>query len=197
MNYREVNSLLDAAAAIDGVLTMSDIRILFNQFSNSAIFKKLAKLVADGVLIKVKAGVYALPAVSLEAISQRMEPQSYISTGTILAKALVIGSIPARRLQAVKVGRPRTYVCKLGTIEYLSIKEELFFGYDFRLGIKEASPEKAFLDTCYYYFKGRKFSFDLFEDVNLDRLNMDVIQEALERYDRRFINFFNTNWGMQ
>lgn len=181
---------------MDGVLTLSDVRVLFARYSDAAVFKKLEALVCDGVLVKVKRGVYALPSASLAAISQRLARQSYISTGAVLAKTLVIGSVPARRVQAVKVGRPRTYRCAIGIVEHLSVKKELFFGYEVRDGILYATPEKAFLDVCYFLSKGRRFSFDPVTDVNLDLLNPSRIREYLMKYDQRFVSFFQSRWSL-
>ncbi len=196
MNANDVDLLRKLAEELDGVLTLSDVRVLFARYSDAAVFKKLEALVRDGVLVKVKRGVYVLPSASLAAISQRLARQSYISTGTVLAKALVIGSIPARRVQAVKVGRPRIYRCAIGVVEHLSVKKELFFGYEVRDGILYATPEKAFLDVCYFLSKGRRFSFDPVSDVNLDLLNPARIREYLSAYDQRFVSFFQSRWSL-
>lgn len=185
-----------AASELDGILTMPDLKVLFSHFTDAAIFKKLAAMIREGALIKVKPGVYALPTASLAAISQRLAPQSYVSTGTVLAQALAIGSIPARRIQAVKVGRPRIYRCALGVVEHLSVKRELFFGYEARDGICYATPEKAFLDVCYFLSKGRTFSFDPMEDVDMSALDSRRIRKYLRAYDRRFIAFFNARWSL-
>lgn len=196
MKINDVELLRKLADELDGVLTMSDVRVLFARYSDAAVFKRLEALVGDGVLVKVKRGVYALPSASLAAISQRLARQSYISTGTVLAKALVIGSVPGRRVQAVKVGRPRIYRCAIGIVEHLSVKRELFFGYEVRDGIHYATPEKAFLDVCYFLSKGRRFSFDPITDVNLDRINPSLIREYLTAYDQRFVSFFQSRWSL-
>ncbi len=196
MNYADQQRFQELAAQVDGVLTMSDIRVLFSRLGEDGIFKRLKALVREGALLKVKAGVYALPKASLAAISQRLARQSYVSTGTVLAESLAIGSIPARRLQAVKVGRPRTYRCALGIVEHLSIKEDLFFGYEERDGILYATPEKAFLDVCYFLSKGRRFSFDPVDDVNLGALDAKRLREYLRAFDRRFVSFFEARWSL-
>ncbi len=196
MKIFELDEFRRLASEVDNVLTMSDLRVLFARYSDAAVFKKLEAVVREGLMIKVKQGVYALPTASLAAISQRMAPQSYVSTGTVLAKTLVIGSIPSRRIQAVKVGRPRIYRCALGVVEHLSVKKELFFGYETKDGIFYATPEKAFLDVCYFLSKGRQFSFDPVQDVNLGELNGKRIREYLSAYDRRFISYFNARWKL-
>lgn len=194
MKSIDVKNIEKWAYELDGVIAMPDLKVVFGGQSEAALFKKLESAVKDNVLIKVKRGIYALPGAALEAISARINPDSYISTGTVLASRTVIGSVPARRIQAVKVGRPRVYECATGIIEHLSISPELFFGFESINGIKFATAEKAFLDVCYYYYKGRKFSFDPESDVNISGLDAGIISGYLRKYDRRFVGFFNRIW---
>mgnify|MGYP001627702364 CR=1 FL=1 len=184
------------ASELGGVLAMPDLKVIFGGQSEAALFKKLESAVKEKVLVRVKRGIYALPGTSLEAISSRINPDSYVSTGTVLAAKAVIGSIPARRIQAVKVGRPRTYNCEMGIIEHLSITPRLFFGFETVKGIKYATPEKAFLDVCYFYFKGRSFSFDPESDVSISMLKPGKISDYLKKYDRRFVSFFRKVWSL-
>ena len=111
-----------------------------------------------------------------------------------MSRHLLIGSVPARRLQAVKVGVPRTYSCALGEIEHLSIAPRLYFGFTVENGIRLATPEKAWLDACYYRFKGRAFSFDLDTDVNREKLDEALIFKYLAEYDSRFRAYYDRNW---
>ena len=175
---------------LSGVFTMADLRVVLGDRTEAALFKRLAGLVREGVLVKVKRGLYAVPGASLEEISHRIDPKAYISTGTVLARHALIGSVPARRVQAVRTGRPRTYRCALGTIEHLSIAPRLYFGFSLEDGILRATPEKAFLDTCYYRWRGKTFSFDPASDVNTGDLDRELLAGYLERYDARFAEFF-------
>ena len=148
-----------------------------------------------GTLVKVKRGIYATMEASLASISNRIEPAAYISTGTILAKVAAIGSVPARRIQAVKMGRPRKYSCALGIIEHLSLSPRLYFGFETVGGMLCATAEKAFLDVCYYTYRGRRFSFDPASDVNTSDLRREIVSCYLTKYDGRFVNWFNRIWG--
>lgn len=196
MKAQDLQLIQQYANELDGVFAMSDLKVMFGDCGESALYKKLSACLREGILLKVKRGLYATPSASLEVISARIAPESYITTGTILAREILIGSIPARRVQAVKTTRPRTYRCELGTIEHLSVKPELFFGFitDDR-GLRCARPEKAFLDACYLFFKGRKFSFDLYEDVDTTPLDQNLLATYLQRYDKRFVSFFRKTWG--
>jgi hypothetical protein len=95
------------------------------------------------------------------------------------------------------VGRPRTYHCDLGTIEHLSISPHLYFGFVSGSGELTATPEKAFLDVCYFTYRGRRFSFDPASDIDLERLDFDIIATYLQSYDARFVSFFNSIWKKQ
>ncbi len=194
MDLQQDNVLQRWAKELDGVFTIADLKVALDRSAEVTMYKQLAALVQSKALIKVKRGLYATSEATLAAISHRIEPSSYITTGTVLAKKTLIGSIPARRLQAVKVGRPRTYACELGTIEHLSIHPKLYFGFTTVDGILYATGEKAFLDTCYYHYKGKRFSFDPASDIHTQDLDWDLINRYLKRYDPRFVTYFNRLW---
>jgi len=183
------------AGDLDGVFTLPDLRVALGDRTEAALYKRLNSLVDAGVLIKVKRGIYVTPEATLGAISNRIEPAAYISTGTVLAQCAAIGSIPIRRIQAIKTGRPRTYLCELGTIEHLGISPSLYFGFEPVNGILCATPEKAFLDVCYYTYCGKRFSFDPECDVNVTDLNREIVFGYLRKYDKRFVSYFNRIWG--
>ena len=194
MNAKGQVDLGKWAEELGGVFTLGDLRVLSGELSDAGVYKKVERLVAGGNLVKVKRGLYALPSASLAAISARIDPAAYVSTGTALSRHLLIGSVPARRLQAVKVGVPRKYSCPLGAIEHLSIAPRLFFGFTEESGIRMATPAKAWLDTCYYAYKGRAFSFDLDTDVNREKLGQALISKYLAEYDSRFRAYYDRNW---
>ena len=195
MKYGDVNKIESFAKEMQGVFTMSDLKVLYGQQTEAALYKKLTRLTTEGLLIKVKRGIYATPGATLDAISNRINPDSYISTGTVLAESMVIGSVPARKVEAMKVGRSRVYKFKTGVIEQLSISPSLFFGFESRGGINYATPEKAFLDACYLYSKGKVFSFDLDTDVNMERVNRERVAEYLKKYEGSFIDFYKERWN--
>lgn len=173
------------------VFTLKDLKILFSSScTEAALFKKIERAIKDKVLIKIKRGMYATPDASLANISARIAPESYLSTGSILAEHLVIGSIPEKRVQAIKLGPSRIYKTELGTIEHLGIDKRYFFGFEEKQGIKKAEPEKAFLDACYFAWKGKSFSFDISSDIARERLQKSLLLEYVSRYDRRFQSFF-------
>lgn len=186
-HYRRV---MAQAADLDCIFTIADLLTILNQESAANAFRLIKELCVSGDLIKIKRGFYVTPAATLVAISNRMYPNSYVSTGTVLAARAIIGSVPARRIQAVKIGASRIFTCTLGTIEFLSIHPKLFFGFERREDSFWATPEKAYLDVCYFYYKRKRFSFDPESDVDRTMLNSAIIKEYLQKYDDRFITFF-------
>ncbi len=194
MDMKRYSNIQKWCTELDGVFTIADLKVILNENTDATLYRTLKKLTECSALIKIKKGIYATPMSELATISSRIEPKSYISTGTVLAKKAIIGSVPALKVQAVKIGRPRTYKCKLGTIEHLSISPKLYFGFSAIKGRLVASPEKAFLDVCYFYFKGKNFSFDPAGDINLQDLDFNLINEYLKPYDNKFISFFNRIW---
>jgi len=189
--YRDIDKW---ASELDGVFTIANLKVVLNENAEPTLYRAVGKLVGSGTLVRVKRGIYATPGASLATISNRIEPGAYISTGTVLAKHAIIGSIPAHKVQAIKVGRPRVYECSLGTVEHLSISPHLYFGFNNVDGMRLATPEKAFLDVCYFTYRGHRFSFDPGTDVNLAALDFDRIKRDLAAYDRRFVSFFNQHW---
>ena len=63
---------------------------------------------------------------SREILCGRINTKSYISLGTILAKHLMIGSIPTTTMYAVKTGKNRKYQNFGLTLLYVGISENLF-----------------------------------------------------------------------
>jgi len=197
MDVKRYNSVQRWSNDLDGVFTISDLKVALDTNSEATLYRVVQEMTECEMLIKVKRGIYATPQAKLADISSRIDPKAYISTGTVLAKRGIIGSIPARRVQAVKVGRPRTYRCKLGVIEHLSILPQLYFGFSAINGVLFSSPEKAFLDVCYFNFRGKRFSFDPQADVNIEDFDFNLIDHYLELYDIRFVSYFNRIWREQ
>lgn len=195
MDAEIYKKVLHWSEALDGVFTLADLRVIFNDRVEVSVYKRLDQLLRAGTLIKVKRGIYATGNATLAAISHRIDPAAYVSTGTVLAQAAVIGSIPAHRIQAIKTGQPRVYRCQLGVIEHLSVTPRLYFGFNAVGGTLRATPEKAFLDVCYFAYRGKAFSFDPIDDVHMDDLNRVTIEGYLVHYEPRFITYFNHNWG--
>jgi len=196
MELKRIKQIITWADELDGVLAISDLKVAFDKNSEASLFRAINEFVDAGELIKVKRGIYATPRAKLSNIAWRLYPKSYISTGTVLAAKALISSVPERKIQAIKIGAPRIFRCTIGIIEFLSIAPKLFFGFDNINGHLVAKPEKAFLDVCYYFYKGKTFSFDPQTDIAYQELDQALIAKYLNSYDRRFKTYFEKNWRL-
>jgi len=192
--YKQITSW---ASDLDGLFTTQDLRIALNKYSQPSVYRNISELVESGDLIKIKRGFYATPEAKLTTVAMRLYPNSYISTGTILAAERIIGTIPERKIQVVQLAPPSSISTKLGTIEALSIAPKLFFGFERENNCFWATKEKAFLDACYYSYKRKSFPFDLDGDVNRSLLSLAKIKDYLKAYDRRFISYFWKNFWVE
>lgn len=186
MYLREYQKFTSVEEGVEGVFTLPDFRVLYPDDSAATRFRKVDALIQAGELIRIKKGVYARPDADLRRVSQRIAPEAYLSLGTVLADEGLIGSIPGRRVWAVVSGRPRRFVSPLGTVEHVSLAPHLLFGWEVKNGMRTALPEKAWLDTLYLAYKGRKLSFDPLEDVDWERLDRARWTEYLSAYEPRF-----------
>ncbi len=169
---------------------MSDLRNLLQADSRDVFYRGLNELQKADVLTRFSRGFYVTKGFDPLVLSQRLCPASYVSFGTVLAKELLIGSVPRYRVRAAKVGPKRVYSNEDIRIEHLSLREGLHFGYEVVDGVRMALPEKAVLDTLYFYRRGIRFSFDIYSDVDYSRLNKDRTNQYIERYKNPvFIKF--------
>lgn len=171
-----------------GVFTIHDLENFFLTHDTVEIQMKLKSLLKLKILERFCRGFYVAQGFDIECLSQRICPHSVISLGSVLAKEMVIGSIPKKTVYAVKVGKSRIYKSQLGQIVHLGFAsvceaERMWFGYEISSnGIRYANKEKAFLDTLYFYLKGRKFSFNVYSDIQVDRLDAKLVTSYLGHY---------------
>jgi hypothetical protein len=189
-NLNDYRLVENWAASMDGVFSFSDLKNIFNEKTPLLLHRRVHALVSAGALTRFKRGFYCTEDFNLETLSQRLYPDSCISLGTVLARRLLISSIPAKTVYAVKTGRNRTFYSPLGNLVYCGITPHLMCGFEYENGRRYAMAEKAFLDTLYFYQKGLKFSFNIFEDINITGLNTAEIMSLLKKYKNpKFITF--------
>lgn len=179
------------AQSLSGIFTYADLASLTNTSEKTLLPRRIKQIEKAGILSKFIRGVYVYePAFDPQVLSQRLSFPSYISLEPVLAKNLIIGTIPKFRLTAVKLGRSRLYETDYLTIEHLGIQKSLFFGFKNIDGINIADPEKALLDCLYFYQKGRRLLFNVYEDINFKRLDARKIENYLGQFKNpKFVAF--------
>ena len=187
---QDYKSLQKWSVQMGGVYSISDLTNLFNEGNPVALNRRIRRLEENGVLRRFVRGYYVTESFDPRVLSVRLNPNSYISLGTVLAEELIIGSVPTRTLYVVKTGRNRLYKTDTLSLQYLGISPRLFFGFVNKDGVNRATPEKAFLDALYFYQKGRKYSFNIFTDIDISGLDRKKIMEYLKQYNNpKFVAF--------
>lgn len=176
------DGIIRAGADMRGVFSLSDLQNLLGAPDKSAFYRQLNRLQEAGIINRFARGFYVTSEFDPAALSQRICPESYISFGTILAENLLIGSVPSHQVTAVKTGASRVYDSGKLRIEQLQVTPSVFFGYRAVDGVNRALPEKAVLDTLYFYKRGKPFSFDVYSDIDYEGLDKKRIMEFLGRY---------------
>lgn len=185
-------SLQSFSASQGGVFSIAELKNLINPANKAVLYRTLNTLEEASIIRLFCRGFYVSGNFDIRVLSQRICADSYISFGSVLAKNLIVGSVPKYRIQAVKKGQSRVYQNSEYRIEHFGIKPELFTGYDNTDGVNTATAEKAFLDVLYYYQKGMKFSFDIYTDIDYNALDRQKIEQYLLLYkNKKFMAFVN------
>jgi hypothetical protein len=186
-DYRLIQKL---APQNGGVFSLSDLKSLFNESHPVPLYRRINALCRVSALMRFRRQFYVAEDFNPEVLTQRIVPEAYISFGNALARHLLIGSVPSKTVSAVKTGRNRIFRGAWGTIAFFGIAPELMFGFTLENGVRYATPEKAFLDTLYFYQKGRIFSFNVYSDIDFSRLDKKLVLRWLKKYrNPKFVSF--------
>jgi len=178
------------APLMGGVFSTSDLRALFDEGRSVALKRRIDALVAEELLARFCRGFYTTPQYAPAVLAARLNPTAYLSLGSILARELMIGAVPLKTVQCVKTGPSRAYESEALSVVCLGLRRELFFGFRVEDGLRVALPEKALLDTLYFHQHGHRFSFDIYSDIDLSRVNSKRLAQFLDRYrNPRFVRF--------
>ena len=166
--------------------------------------KQLSRWTADGTVVQVRRGLYALgePYRAVEPhpyeVSNALVPGSYVGLETVLADQ---GLIPEAvfATTAVTTGRPGVRTTPFGTFVYQHLKADLFWGYRTRAvgGSRTAfvaAPEKALLDMGYLrsHSGGPAFVREL-RLQRLDSVDLDLLAAMAQRFGSRKVERFAGN----
>ena len=182
--------IAELSPAQRGVFSTGDLRTALAERHPTAFGRRVGRLLDRGVLTRFTRGYYVARDFELPVLSQRIAPESCISFETVLARELVIGTNPTRRVVATKIGRTRSYRGHGFEVEHVGLSPHLAFGFHAFDGVRYADLEKAVLDVLYFHLRGRRYAFDLYSDMNLRKLDRDRIGRYLKRYrNPKFVAF--------
>ncbi len=173
-----------------GVFTLSDIKAIFPTEDINILYRRLASLEASKIIKRFTREIYVTEHFDLTVVSQKLCANSYISFEAVLARDMIIGTIPNNTIRAIKIGKKREYKFEKFTVTQLGVSNKLFFGFENRSGVNFATKEKAVLDTLYFYNKGLAFYFDIYSDMNLEFIDKKVLNKYLSEYKNpKFVKF--------
>ncbi|MCX6027332.1 MAG: hypothetical protein NTY23_13935 [Chloroflexi bacterium] len=166
--------------------------------------KQLSRWTADGTVVQVRRGLYALgePYRTAEPhpyeVSNALVPGSYVSLETVLADH---GLIPEAvfATTAVTTGRPGARTTPFGTFVYQHLKADLFWGYRTQaVGGNRiafvAVLEKALLDLSYLRGRSGEPAFArALRLQRLDSLDLERLATMAQRFSSRKVERFAGN----
>lgn len=152
-----------------------------------------------GYLIQLKKGIYILSDTFRKVTPSRPFIANYLVSPSYLSLEYALGHydlIPEKVTvySSLTTKKTQTFSNALGTFEYCSVKEDLFFG--FTKSIQEnqeffiALPEKAVLDFFYLRkeVKGAHGEFEAFRFQNLEIIKQKRLYEFSRTYPSRVRN---------
>lgn len=189
MKIIEFQRLEKLAKEMGSALTHADLVTYFQADRESSLASRIAPLLKEGHLQRIRKGWYAWKGARPEDVVRRFVPDAALSLGSALAKHLLVGTVPRfqfRFVSAASRGMSLEWENLRTVIHH--IHPDLHFGFETAPdGTRINSPEKAVLDTLYYHQKDVDMSFDLETDIDRSGLRRDVFLDYVERYkDSRF-----------
>ncbi len=154
--------------------------------SHYAIKYFLEQQVKEGLLIRLKQGVYTLRTdpPSEEEIANKLYIPSYISFEYALAYYNILPEMPYT-ITSATTKPTRLFTTQNKTFSYRTIKTEAYMGYSLvRVGGREfliADPEKSLTDYMYFCTLGKLSNNDRF---NLNLANKEKVLEYAKLYNR-------------
>jgi hypothetical protein len=180
------------APAMAGVFSYGDLFNLIGAESPLRNQRTIRKLIREGMLFKIRRGIYTTQSPDLWVLGSRIKPNAYVSLESVLAANLLIGTVPRRSVSMVSTSPGRlTLETPVGTLRFFSVKKNLLFGFNRRVdGVRVADSEKAYIDLLYFYAKGARFVIDPLREVDIAKLDRARIRKYLRKYrNPRFVAF--------
>ncbi|MFH1657599.1 MAG: type IV toxin-antitoxin system AbiEi family antitoxin domain-containing protein [bacterium] len=141
----------------------------------------LSRFAAQGVLIRLKRGIYALTGASLKIkkIANQLYYPSYLSFESALSYYGILSQLPYVQTFAT-TKPPKRLTLGETEIEFRQLKKELYFGYVLKDNIYIAEPEKALLDQLYMVSKG-KATLEV-KELDLRTIKKSVLNEYAKQF---------------
>jgi len=167
---------------VGGVFSLMELSSLFNETSKVALHGIINNFMDAGMLKRYCREVYTLAEFDSAVLSAKVRRSSYVSLASALAAHRLIGTESPFWVYCVVPTKAAEYA-GAPNISYYKLAGELCFGYEPNpRGFQIATPEKAVIDTLYFYLRGKKFYFNVFGDINYSLLDKGLFFEYLSCY---------------
>ena len=194
-NVLENAGLLQALSnLVQGVFTLPELSSLFNISDFQKLQALIRQFVNAGLLTRYCRGVYVTKGFDIKVLSAKVRPDSYVTFGSALAAHKLIGTESPFMVSCAVPSRAAEYTGNTN-LSYSRISQDLYFGFEpNEYGVKIATPEKAVLDTFYFYQHGKNFYFNIFQDIQFSALSKKKMETYLEKYNNpKFQSFVRNN----
>ena len=160
------------------VVTLAELSCLCAQ-SPAALAMTLLRAQKKGIVGRVgNVWVNLMDRPAPEEVAFALESPSYISFESALYHRGVLSQSPRGALTIATRGRPRVVTTPVGTIRFIHLKGDLFFGYD---KARIALAEKAWLDLLYLR---RRKGEGIAEKLYPEALNRKRLKEFARAFPR-------------
>lgn len=151
--------------------SVADLEKILGYRSRQTLLVVLHRLVREGVLTRMRRGIYRVSIHSVEGahLANLLYTPSYLSFESALSRYGILSQIPYAMTLAT-TRRSKKMTLDGTAVEYRQLREDLFFGHRLEKGLDIAEPEKALLDALYLVTRG-KLSLAL-EELDLSGLSL-------------------------
>jgi predicted transcriptional regulator of viral defense system len=161
--------------------SVADLQKVLGYKSRQTLLVVLHRLVGQGVLTRIRRGIYRVSINSADAslLANLLYTPSYLSFESALSRHGVLSPIPYT-ITLATTRRSKKTVLDGTAVEYRQLRGGLFFGHRLDNGLDIAEPEKALLDALYLMKKGKLC-------LALDELDLSGLSPGkLKSYGARF-----------
>ena len=181
LGYQE--NLLRLGKNVGGVFSLMELSSVFGENNRVSLHNIVNKFIKSGNLKRYCREIYTIANFDYAVLSAKVRQNSYVSLASALAMHRLIGTESPFQVFCI-VQSKAAYYRGLPNISYYSLAKKLYFGFaPNKKGVLIAEPEKAVLDTLYFYLHGKKFYFNIFSDINYNLLNKKRFFTYLELYN--------------
>lgn len=174
--------------------SVADLQKILGYKNRQTLLVVLHRLVGQGVLARVRRGIYRVSINSVEGalLANLLYSPSYLSFESALSRYGVLSQIPYT-ITLATTRRPKKMTLDGTAVEYRQLRGDLFFGHRLEKGLDIAEPEKALLDALYLLKRGKlRLALEELDVSGLSLRKLDAYASRFPRYVQTALAGLNT-----